>query len=113
MNLTGIMLRSSIVAGVAFVRTVYCLSSILAVPDGSVRFCVYSVHNVKRSESSRQQLVRIDVDHDLAILAACGRRQGDAGDGSKLLAHTIDTEVVELLLVEPVRAEAELQHGNT
>ena len=40
MNLTGIMLRSSMVAGVALVRTVYCLSSILAVPDGRVRFCV-------------------------------------------------------------------------
>jgi len=33
-----ICLRSSIVAGVAFVRTLYCLSPIFAVPEGRVLF---------------------------------------------------------------------------
>jgi hypothetical protein len=37
-NLTGMLLRSSIVAGVAFVRTLYCLSPIFAVPEGRVMF---------------------------------------------------------------------------
>jgi hypothetical protein len=37
-TLTGMLLRSSIVAGIALVRTVYCLSPIFAVPAGKVRF---------------------------------------------------------------------------
>ncbi len=38
-TLIGMLLRSSMLVGVALVRTVYCVLSILAVPDGSVRFC--------------------------------------------------------------------------
>ena len=34
-NLIGMLLRSSIVDGIALVRTVYCVSPILAVPEGS------------------------------------------------------------------------------
>jgi len=42
LTLTGMLLRSSMLAGVALVRTVYCVSPILAVPDGSVRFCAFT-----------------------------------------------------------------------
>jgi hypothetical protein len=40
--LIGILLRSSMVDGVALVRTVYCLSPIFAVPEGSVRFWLFT-----------------------------------------------------------------------
>jgi hypothetical protein len=41
-NLTGMLLRASIVVGIALVRTVYCFSPILAKPDGSVRFSAFT-----------------------------------------------------------------------
>src|SRR6476659_3045449 len=41
-NLTGIMLRSLIEAGVALVRTVYWVSPIFVVSVGSVRFWVFT-----------------------------------------------------------------------
>ena len=74
---------------------------------------VDGIDNVERCETSRQQFVRIDVDHDLAIFAAGGRRQSDARHRSELLPHTIDAVVIELLFVQPIRTEAELQNGNT
>ena len=68
------------------------------------------IDDVERRQAPRQQLGRIDIDHDLAVLAAGRRRQGDAGNRRQLLAHAVDAVVVELLLVEPVGAEADLQH---
>ena len=52
-NLIGILLRSSIVAGVALVRTVYCVSPIFAVPDGSVRFCALTAFTTSSGVSPR------------------------------------------------------------
>ena len=70
------------------------------------------IHDVERRQASRQKLVRIDIHHDLAILAAGRRRQGDAGNRRQLLPNPVDTEIIELLLVQAVRIEAELQHRN-
>ena len=52
-NLTGILLRSSMVAGVALVRTVYWVSPIFAVPDGSVRFWVLTAFTTSSGVSPR------------------------------------------------------------
>jgi len=41
-TLTGMLLRSSMVAGIALVSTVYCVSPILAVPEGRVRFWAFT-----------------------------------------------------------------------
>ena len=70
------------------------------------------IHDVERRQSPGQQLVRVDIDHDLAILAAGRRRQRDAGNRRQLLSNAVDAEIVELLLVQAVRIETELQHGN-
>ena len=71
---------------------------------------VDGVHDVERRQAFGHQLGGVDVDHDLAVLAAGRRRQGDAGDGGELLAHAVDAVVVELLLVQRVGGEADLQH---
>ncbi len=52
-NLTGIMLRSWIDAGVALVRTIYWVPPIFAVPDGSVRFCVLTAFTMSSGVSPR------------------------------------------------------------
>ena len=54
-NLTGIMLRSLIDAGVALVRTVYWVLPIFAVPDGSVRFCVLTALTMSSGVSPRDK----------------------------------------------------------
>ena len=54
-NLTGIMLRSSIDAGVALVRTVYWVFPIFAVPDGNVRFCVLTAFTMSSGVSPRDR----------------------------------------------------------
>ena len=54
-NLTGIMLRSLIDAGVALVRTVYWVSPIFAVPDGSVRFWVLTALTMSSGVSPRDR----------------------------------------------------------
>ena len=40
------------------------------------------------------------IDHDLPVLAAGRRRQGDAVNRRQLLAQLVDAVIVELLLVE-------------
>ena len=110
-NLTGILLRSSMVAGIALVRTVYWVLPIFAVPAGNVRFCVLTALTTSSGvKTSGQQLVRIDIDHDLPVFAAGRGRQRHAGDRRQLLAHAVDAVIVELLLVQAVGAEAELKH---
>jgi hypothetical protein len=51
-------------------------------------------HHVERRQSPGRKLRGIYVDHDLAVLAARGRRQGQARDRRELLAHSIDAVVV-------------------
>ena len=70
------------------------------------------IHDVERRQSPGQKLVRVDIHHDLTILAAGRRRQCDAGNRRQLLPDAVNAEIVELLLVQAVRIEAELQHGN-
>ncbi len=68
------------------------------------------VHHVERREPLGDEFRRIEVDHDLAVLAARGRRQGNTRNRRQLLAHPVDAIVVELLLVQGIRAQADLQH---
>ncbi len=74
--------------------------------------CVDRIHDIERRQSAGQKLVRVDIHHDLTIFAARRRRQRDAGNRGQLLPNAIDAEIVELLLVQAVRIETELQHGN-
>ncbi len=70
------------------------------------------IHDVERRQSPGQQLVRVDIDHNLPIFAAGRRRQRDAGNRRQILANAVNTEIIELLFVQAVRIEAELQHRN-
>ena len=101
------------VAGVALVRTVYCVSADLRCARRQRQVLrIDRVDDVERRQALGQQLRRVDIDHDLPVFAAGGRRQRDAGDRRQLLAHAIDAVVVELLLVEIVGAQADLQDRN-
>ena len=55
---------------------------------------VHRIDDVERRQSARQELVRIDVDHDLAVLAAGRRGQRHARNRRQLLPDTVDTEIV-------------------
>ncbi len=82
-------------------------------PAGSVRFWALTAFTTSSGVSPlATQLGRIDVDHDLAIFAARRRRQRDARDRRQLLADAVDAVIVELLLAQRVRAQADLQHGH-
>ncbi len=70
------------------------------------------VHHVRRGQASGLKLERIDIDHDLSVLAAVRGRKGHARHRGKLLAQVVEPVVIELLLTETVGAEAELQHRN-
>jgi len=97
--------------GIELVRTVYCVVPIFAVPAGDVRFCALTAFtHVERREPLREQLVGIDVDHDLAVLSAGRCRQGHALDRRELLPDPVDSIVEQLLFVERVGCQAELQH---
>ena len=58
------------------------------------------IDDVERGQAPREQLLRVDVHHDLAILAAGRRRQRDARNRRQLLPDPVDAVVVELLLAE-------------
>ena len=60
------------------------------------------VHDVRRRQALGLKLERIDVDHDLPVLAAVRGRKGDARHRRKLLTQVVESVVVELLLVEAV-----------
>ena len=96
-NLTGIMLRSSIDAGVALVRTVYWVSADFRRSRRQRQVLgIDRIHDVERRQSPGQKLVRVDVHHDLTIFAARRRRQRDAGNRRQLLPDAVNAEVVEL-----------------
>src|SRR6516225_12246692 len=107
------LLRSAMLSGIALVRTVYCVSPILAMPrrQGQV-LRVDRVDHVSRGQASSLKLQRIDIDHDLPVLAAVRGGECDALDRRKLLAQIVEAIVIELLLAETVGAEAELQYRN-
>lgn len=66
-------------------------------------------HDIEWCEPPRYELRGVDVDHDLAVFAAGGRRQCQARNGRELLADAVDAVVVELLFIQRVRAERDLQ----
>ena len=60
------------------------------------------VDDVVRGKTVGTQRIRVEIDHDLPILAAVRGRQGDAIYRRQRLAQAIDAIVVKLLLVHPV-----------
>ena len=65
------------------------------------------VVDVARREPPRVEALRIDVDHDLALLAAVRPRDLRALDGRDVGADEVDAVVEELLLAERVALERE------
>ena len=58
------------------------------------------------------QLLRIEIDHDLALLAAIGIRDGRAGDGHELRSQKIQGDVVEILLLQALAGKRQLENRN-
>ncbi len=89
---------------------------VLSVPDlGETRrqgqvLGIDRVHHVCRRQTSGLELDRVDVDHDLPVLAPVRSRKCHTGHRGKLLAQIVQPVIVQLLLVEAVGAKAELQH---
>src|SRR5262249_19859095 len=75
--------------------------------------CIHGVHNVDRGQPLRHELCRVEIDHDLPVLSAVGRRERNAGNRGELLTQAIEAVVVKLLLVEIVGGQADLQDRNT
>jgi hypothetical protein len=63
---------------------------------------VDGIDHVERREPLGLQLQRIEIDHDLAVLAAGRGGQGDDVDGRELLPQAIYSVVVKLLLVQRI-----------
>ena len=97
--------------GVALVRTTYCVSPILAVPDGTVRFCALTALTTSSGvRPLAESLVGSMSTMIWRYLPPDGVGSVTPGIGRELLAHAIDAVIVELLLAQRVGAEAELQH---
>ena len=78
-----------------------------------VRF-VHRAHHVHRAQLRGFQLHRIDVELDLAILAAVGLRNRSTRDVRELIAHIELPKIVQLRFVEPLalqRDQANRQAG--
>ena len=83
---------------------------IFDVPAGRIRFCVADrVDHVGRRQPLGLQRVRIEVDHDLRLLAAVGLRNRRALDRGQLRAEEVHAEVVELLLGQALARQPELE----
>jgi hypothetical protein len=70
------------------------------------------IGNVLPGQSQRLQLLRIDVDLDLTLLAAVGIRDRGARHGHQRRAQLIDGDVAEDLLGEPLARQRELNDRN-
>ena len=70
------------------------------------------IHDIGGGEAVRLQLLRVDVDLHLALLAAIGKGQSRALHRSELRPDKVLAEVIELLLGEPISGEPQLQYGN-
>ena len=80
------------------------------VPVGRIRFCaVTALTTSVGDEVALLQLARVDIDHDLALLAAVGQRHRRARHGGELRLEEVVAEVVQLLLGERRRREREPQ----
>jgi len=78
--------------GLAFIATSYSNSPIFAVPDGSTMFCRPTAVTTRHSGRSLWTWSRlwVQVDHDLALLAAVRIRDGRAGHGHELGPQKIE-----------------------
>jgi hypothetical protein len=65
-----------------------------------------------RSQPLGLKLERVNVDHNLPILAAVGSWEGHARHRGELLTQVVVSVVIKLLFTEAVGGQTELQHGN-
>ena len=103
----------STTGGLLFMRTSYSRSPIFAVPDGQgeVLRRQGDVHVVRR-QALRLERLQVEIDHDLAHLAAHGQRDRGALDDGQLHPQEVEPEVEEPLLGERLAAQAELEDGH-
>ena len=111
--LIGILLRSAMVVGIALVRTVYCVSPILARPDGKVRFCALTALTTSAGVSPLASSLTGSMSTMICrYLPPSGVGNVTPMNWSELLAQVVDPVIVELLFIEPIGAQAELQDRN-
>ena len=82
----------------------------MEVPVGRIRFCTLMALTTSLGASPRDwQRCEVDVDLDLALLAAVRERDRGALDGRELRANGVVAEVEELLLRDALAREGELE----
>src|SRR5436190_19323418 len=97
--------------GIALLRTVYCVSPILAKPEATVRLCALTAFTMSCGvRPFACSLVGSISTMIWRYLPPSGCREGHSRHRRKLLAQAIDAVIVKLLLVESVGAQRELQH---
>ena len=101
------------VVGIALVRTVYCVSPILARPDGKVRFCALTAFTMSVGVSPLAWSLTGSMSTMICrYLPPSGVGKVTPVNRGELLAQVVDPVIVELLFIEPIGAQAELQHRN-
>ncbi len=112
--LIGRLLSAATLSVLPFICTLYSRAPILAVPPGRIRFCALTALTTSLGDKPfGLQRTRIDVDHDLADLAAKGQRDGRTLHCSKLCTDEAVAEVVERLLGQRIARQPELQYRDS
>ena len=100
-------------SGLALSTMGYSLSPILAVPGGHDDVLGGEALFTSRGERPQaKSALRVEVDHDLALLAAVGVGDLRALDGGHVGADEVDAVVEELLLAERVALQRHLEDGH-
>src|SRR5262250_1344216 len=111
-TLMGRSPSSGTVRGAALRLTSYSNWPILAVPEGRTRLWRASALSTSFGASLGLEHPRVEINHDLPLLAAVGIGNGHAGNGDELGPQEVHAEVEELLLGEPLPGQRELEDGH-
>ena len=108
---TGSAWNCSTICGLEFSLTLNSRSPMRAMPAGTITLVVCSALTTSICDKPLgAELGRIDVDDDLALLAAVGRRDRQARDGEQLDAQEVEAVVEDLLLGQRLAVERDLHH---
>ena len=74
--------------------------------------CLHRVDNIGRRQAFGAELGRVDVDDDLALFTAEGRRHGQSGNSEQLEAEEVQAIIEDLLLGQRLARQRHLHDRN-